>query len=318
MTNFWKKLLKPESGLAKFLLLAFVLFFFSLEFLPFLSPIKNFLAADALSISIGESKFSAYLIIQGVLIIATLLWVTGLLSDIAAKFVKKIPGINSNNRNLITKALQILIYFIAFQIGMNFLGIDLTALAVFSGALGIGIGFGLQKITSNFISGIIILFEKTVQNDDLIELNDGTLGFLRNTGSRASLIETFDGKEVMVPNEDLITNRVINYTHSNKKARIKISIGVSYDCDIKKAQTLILEAAKEHPRTTKTPEALCFLEEFADSSVNFILLFWVNDVIEGRYGPRSDVLFSIWNKFKDNGIEIPYPQRDIHIRDGKV
>tara|TARA_B110000238_G_scaffold70581_1_gene77467 strand:- start:2855 stop:3670 length:816 start_codon:yes stop_codon:yes gene_type:complete len=271
-----------------------------------------------LSISIGESKFSAYLIIQGVLIIATLLWVTGLLSDIAAKFVKKIPGINSNNRNLITKALQILIYFIAFQIGMNFLGIDLTALAVFSGALGIGIGFGLQKITSNFISGIIILFEKTVQNDDLIELNDGTLGFLRNTGSRASLIETFDGKEVMVPNEDLITNRVINYTHSNKKARIKISIGVSYDCDIKKAQTLILEAAKEHPRTTKTPEALCFLEEFADSSVNFILLFWVNDVIEGRYGPRSDVLFSIWNKFKDNGIEIPYPQRDIHIRDGKV
>jgi small-conductance mechanosensitive channel len=201
---------------------------------------------------------------------------------------------------------------------MNFLGIDLTALAVFSGDLGIGIGFGLQKVTSNFISGIIILFEKTVQNDDLIELNDGTLGFLRNTGSRASLIETYDGKEVMVPNEDLITNRVINYTHSNKKARIKINIGVSYDCDLEKAQKLILEAAKEHPRTTKDPEALCFLEEFADSSVNFILLFWVNDVIEGRYGPRSDVLFSIWNKFKENNIEIPYPQRDIHIKEGNI
>jgi small-conductance mechanosensitive channel len=201
---------------------------------------------------------------------------------------------------------------------MNFLGIDLTALAVFSGALGIGIGFGLQKVTSNFISGIIILFEKTVQNDDLIELNDGTLGFLRNTGSRASLIETYDGKEVMVPNEDLITNRVINYTHSNKKARIKINIGVSYDCDLEKAQKLILEAAEEHPRTTKDPEPLCFLEEFADSSVNFILLFWVNDVIEGRYGPRSDVLFSIWNKFKENNIEIPYPQRDIHIKEGNI
>ena len=212
MGNFFKNLLKPESGIAKFLLIAFVLFFFSLEFLPFLEPIKQFLDADKLSISIGESKFSAYLIIQGILIIATLLWLTGILSDIAAKFVKKIPGINSNNRNLITKGLQILIYFIAFQVGMNFLGIDLTALAVFSGALGIGIGFGLQKITSNFISGIIILFEKTVQNDDLIELNDGTLGFIRNTGSRASLIETYDGKEVMVPNEDLITNRVINYT----------------------------------------------------------------------------------------------------------
>ena len=314
MNNFWKNLLKPDSGLAKFLLFAFVFFFFSLEFLPFLEPIKNFLNADSLSINIGESKFSAYLIIQGVLIIATLLWVTGILSDIAAKFVKKIAGINSNNRNLITKALQILIYFIAFQIGMNFLGIDLTALAVFSGALGIGIGFGLQKITSNFISGIIILFEKTVQNDDLIELNDGTLGFLRNTGSRASLIETYDGKEVMVPNEDLITNRVINYTHSNKKARIKINIGVSYSCDIKKAQELILESAKEHPRTSKNPTALCFLEEFADNSVNFILLFWVNDVVEGRYGPRSEVLFSIWDKFKENNIEIPFPQRDIHIK----
>ena len=163
MSNFLKNLLKPDSGLAKFLLIAFVLFFFSLEFLPFLKPIKDFLNADNLSISIGESKFSAYLIIQGILIIATLLWLTGILSDIAAKFVKKIPGINSNNRNLITKALQILIYFIAFQVGMNFLGIDLTALAVFSGALGIGIGFGLQKITSNFISGIIILFEKAVK-----------------------------------------------------------------------------------------------------------------------------------------------------------
>jgi small-conductance mechanosensitive channel len=318
MSNFWKNLIKPDSGLAKFLLFAFVLFFFSLEFLPLLGPIKEFLNADALSLQIGTAKFSAYLIIQGVIIIATLLWLTGFLSDIAAKFIKKIPGINSNNRNLITKALQILIYFIAFQIGMNFLGIDLTALAVFSGALGIGIGFGLQKVTSNFISGIIILFEKTVQNDDLIELNDGTLGFLRNTGSRASLIETYDGKEVMVPNEDLITNRVINYTHSNKKARIKINIGVSYDCDIEKAQKLILDAAIEHPRTTKTPEPLCFLEEFADSSVNFILLFWVNDVVEGRYGPKSDVLFSIWNKFKDNNIEIPYPQRDIHIREGNV
>ena len=217
--------------------------------------------------------------------------------------------------NKLPKALQILIYFIAFQVGMNFLGIDLTALAVFSGALGIGIGFGLQKITSNFISGIIILFEKTVQNDDLIELNDGTLGFIRNTGSRASLIETYDGKEVMVPNEDLITNRVINYTHSNKKARITINIGVSYDCDIKKAQELILEAASEHPKTAKEPEPLCFLREFADSSVNFLLLFWINDVIDGRYGPQSDVLFSIWEKFKENNIEIPYPQRDIHIKE---
>ena len=186
---------------------------------------------------------------------------------------------------------------------------------MFSGALGIGIGFGLQKITSNFISGIIILFEKTVQNDDLIELNDGTLGFLRNTGSRASLIETYDGKEVMVPNEDLITSKVINYTHSDTDSRIEITIGVSYSSDLNLVKKLILEAALEHPRTLKDPQPNCFLREFADSSVNFLLHFWIGDVDEGRFGPQSEVMFDIWNKFKENNIEIPFPQRDIHIKE---
>ena len=272
-------------------------------------------AMDGLGFKIGDFRLSVLSIFQSIISVVLFVSAAFFLSSFLDKRLQKTTDISVTARVLISKVIKFALIRIAGLIGITSAGIDLSVLAVFGGALGIGIGFGLQKVTSNFISGIIILFEKTVQNDDLIELNDGTLGFIRNTGSRASLIETYDGKEVMVPNEDLITNRVINYTHSNKKARITINIGVSYDCDIKKAQELILEAANEHPKTAKNPEPLCFLREFADSSVNFLLLFWINDVIDGRYGPQSDVLFSIWEKFKENNIEIPYPQRDIHIKE---
>ena len=159
-----------------------------------------------------------------------------------------------------------------------------------------------------------MLFEKSVENDDLVELTDGTYGYIRHTSARYTLIETFEGKEIMIPNEDFITNRVTNWTYTNSKGRVAINIGVSYESDIEKAMELILEAAKEHPRCVDEPSPSCYLEEFADSSVNFILFFWLADVTEGRFEPRSDVLRSIWKKFKENNIVIPYPQRDLHIK----
>jgi small-conductance mechanosensitive channel len=128
------------------------------------------------------------------------------------------------------------------------------------------------------------------------------------------LFETFDGKEIMIPNEDFVTTRVINWTYSNTKGRVAINIGVSYKSDIKKARELILEAAREHERCSQDPEPTCFLREFADSSVNFLLFFWVDDIIKGRYQPQSEVMFAIWDKFAENNIEIPFPQRDVHIK----
>ena len=309
-----KILLEPRAWIAKLLLALLIIAFFSLGFFDYLRPIKTFLDAETLSFKIGENRFSAYLLTKAAITIIILFWLTGIFSDFGERRIKGIKGIRASNKALITKAFQILVYFLAFIIGLDILGIDLTAFAIFSGAIGIGVGFGLQKITSNFISGLILLFERSVENDDLVELTDGTYGFVRYTKARYTLIETFEGKEIMIPNEDFITSRVTNWTYSNNNGRVAINIGVSYDSDIEKAMELILEAAKEHPRCVTNPEPTCFLREFADSSINFLLFFWVADVTEGRYAPQSDVMMAIWKKFKEHSIAIPYPQQDLHIK----
>lgn len=318
MYSLFLNFLRPRAVYAKWLLLIFLVAFFSLGFMNYLKPIEEFLDSEHLSFQVGTLKFSVYLLLKGAIAIIVLFWVAGIVSEFGENHIKNIRGMRASNKALITKALQILIYFLSFIITLDVLGIDLTALAVFSGAVGIGLGFGLQKITSNFVSGVILLFEKSIENDDLIELNDGTFGIIKHTSARYTLIETFDGKEILIPNEDFVTNRVTNWTYSNTKGRIEIAIGVSYNSDIEKAQQLMLEAAMEHPRCSKDPKPSCFLREFGDSSINFRLFFWVDDVLEGRYEPQSDVMFSIYRKFKENGIEIPFPQRDLHIKNPEI
>ncbi|MFL2835131.1 MAG: mechanosensitive ion channel family protein [Coraliomargaritaceae bacterium] len=318
MNKFWALLLKPQVWIAKVLLVFLLVGFISLEFLDYLQPIKLFLDSEDLSFSIGETRFSAYLMIKAIITIIMFFLLTGIVSDFGEKRIKSIKGIHSSNKALINKAFHIFIYFIGFMIGLNVLGIDLTAFAIFSGAIGIGIGFGLQKITSNFISGLILLFEKSIENGDMVELSDGTYGLIRKTSARYTLLETFEGREMMIPNEDFIINRVTNWTFNNRKGRLQIDIGVAYESDIEKARELILEAAKEFPGSIDDPKPACYLKEFADSSVNFMLFFWLADVSKGRYQAKNDVMLSIWKKFKENNISIPYPQRDIHIKNPEV
>ena len=148
----------------------------------------------------------------------------------------------------------------------------------------------------------------------MVELSDGTVGFVRHTGARYTLVETFENREIMIPNEDFITNRVTNWTFTNSKGRIDINIGVSYGSDLDKVYKLILEAAEENPNCSKDPKPECYLREFGDSSVNFLLYFWVDDIIKGKNRPRSEILFTIWRKFKEHNVEIPFPQRDLHIK----
>jgi small-conductance mechanosensitive channel len=314
MNKIFTILLKPKDWIAKLLLTVIVIAFLAAGFLGYLNPIVTSLDSNTLAFQVGEKRISAYLVVKALIAMALLFWMAGIFSNLSEKKVKALRKINASNRALITKALQIFIYFIAALIALDILGIDLTALTVLGGAIGIGIGFGLQKITSNFISGLILLFEKSIEEDDLVELEDGTAGFVRHTGARYTLIETFEGRELMIPNEDFITKRVTNWTFSNTKGRIDIDIGVSYSSDLDKVSELILEAANEHPRCSRNTDAECFLVGFGDSSVNFTLYFWVDDIIEGRKRPRSDVLFSIWRKLKENNIEIPFPQRDLHIK----
>lgn len=314
MKGLWVSLVKPRAWVGIFLLTALIFGFFGLGYLGYLDQAKVFLDSDPLSFKVGDLRLSAYTITKATLIIFALFWLAGVLSDFGEQRIKKLRRVRAANKALMIKALQIASYFLAFIIGLDVLGIDLTTLTIFSGALGIGIGFGLQKIASNFISGLILLFEKSIESDDLIELSDGTFGFIRHTRARYILVETFDGKEIMIPNEDFITSRVTNWTFTNSKGRVEINIGVSYEGDIELARELMLDAAREHPRCIADPEPVCYLRQFGDSSVNFILYFWVADVTAGRFEPQSDVMRAIWRKFKENNITIPYPQRDVHIK----
>jgi small-conductance mechanosensitive channel len=308
------RLFKPRAIYAKWLLLLLAAAFMALGFMDYLKPIEAFLSEERFAFRVGAMRVTLYMVLEGLVTLIALFWLTGIISEFGEQRLRAIKGIRASNRALIIKAFQILVYFIAALIMLEVLGIDLTTLTVFSGAIGIGIGFGLQKITSNFISGLILLFEKSVEHDDLIELEDGTFGFIRHTGARYTLMETFDGKEIMIPNEDFITSRVTNWTFSSTRGRVEIVIGVSYDSDIEQARELMLEAAIEHPRSIADPEPVCFLREFADSSVNFLLYFWVEDVTLGRYEPKSDVMRAIWKKFKEHQIVIPFPQRDLHLK----
>jgi len=279
-----------------------------------LDGIKALLDADRLTFELGSVRISAYLFLKALGALLLLTWLTGIISELGQRRIQSLDSIRPSNRALITKAFQIFLYLIAGLMALDVLDIDLKALTVLGGAVGIGIGFGLQKIASNFISGLILLFEKSIEENDLVELDSGTSGFVRKTSARYTLVETFEGREILIPNEDFITKNVTNWTFSNTKGRIDINVGVSYGSDLDLVYKLILEAANEHPRASQSPAPECFLVDFGDSSVNFTLFFWVNDIIEGRKRPRSDVLFSIWRKFKEHGIEIPFPQRDLHIK----
>ncbi|MDD9978240.1 MAG: mechanosensitive ion channel [Boseongicola sp.] len=314
MITLLKSLLKPGPRLALILLLttAFIAYYFGGS--KVFEDIVAFLDSDSASLTIGVTRISLWLVIKAVLAAAALLWTAAFVSAFGERRISNLTSVRASNRVLATKAFQIIVYFFAFVFGLQILGIELTALTIFGGALGIGIGFGLQKIAANFISGLILLVEKSVEQGDLVELSNGTFGYVRHMGARYLLVESFDGKEIMIPNEDFITTSVTNWTYSNSRARVEITIGVSYKSDIELAMQLILEAARSHPTALQDPEPVCYMREFADSSVNYLLFFWIDDVTAGRYGPQSDVMRDIWRKFAENNIEIPFPQRDVHIK----
>ncbi|WP_417451090.1 mechanosensitive ion channel family protein [Kordiimonas sp.] len=277
-------------------------------------------ALEAASFDVGKVEISAYTIVKGIVFFSVLFWMGKFLSQSGGEYIRRKDGLTVSTQELLVKLFDIALYIILFIVSLDLIGIDLTALTVFSGALGVGLGFGLQKIASNFISGIILLSEKSVTLGNLVEMDNGTFGYMRKLGARASVIETFDGKEVMVPNEDFITSRVANLTHTANTGRVDVPVGVSYGADLAEAHDCILAAATEYDGASKDDDLQpqCFLRSFGDSSVNFLLTFWIDDVHSGRWRAQSDVMFAVWNNLKDAGIEIPFPQRDLHIKDAKI
>ncbi len=270
---------------------------------------------DSFAISLGKFRISIYTVIQAFVVLSVVFWLSGVVSRKIKSYFTSRSDLKISTKGIIVKIVDILMYFTVFIVILKVFGVDIATFTVIGGAIGVGIGFGLQKIASNFISGIILLMEKSVEIGDIVELDNGNIyGTITHFGGRYTLIEAVDGKEIMVPNEDFIISKVTNWTHNNKRGRAEVKLSISYDSDIKKAQAISLQAALEHPKCLSYPIPECFVTEFADSSINLALFFWVGDVADGRSGPRNDVMIKIFDRFKESNISIPFPQREILIK----
>ena len=273
---------------------------------------------DAWALSVGDMRVSLWdgLVVIGVIVIV--IGIAWMLSRTSAKIVKRATRLDDTQRLLVEKIVTIAIWGAAFFVGIDLLGIDLTALAVFSGAFGLAIGFGLQKTFGNLIAGIILLMDKSIKPGDVIAMADvagnETFGQIRKIGVRAVSVTTRDHREYLIPNENLMINQVENWSYSSKNVRMQIPVGVSYNCDIKRAEELMLEAAASCPRVLKSPPPTCWLDEYGDSSVNFIIHCWITDPEDGVGNVKSQVLKKLWELLAENEIEIPFPQRDLNLR----
>ena len=215
---------------------------------------------------------------------------------------------------LATKFLKVFIAVGAILFAISSMGVDLSAFAVMGGAVGLGLGFGFQKVISNLISGVILLGDRSIKPGDVIEV-DQTYGWINTLGARYTSVITRDGTEHLIPNEMMITEKVVNWSFSDDKVRVKIPFGVSYTSDIHKAMDLALEAANADQRILKEPVAAVRLTGYGDNSVDFELRAWILDPTDGLGNIRSAFYIRIWDLFKENGIEFPYPQRDLHIKE---
>jgi len=279
-----------------------------------LDPAQAWLAETV--VGVGDIQFSLLSIIRAVLVGSVLFWLGGWSAQQGTGYVRAQEEMRPPTRELAAKAVEMFIYGLAFLLFVNVLGIDLSALAILSGAIGVGLGFGLQKIASNFISGIILLLEGQATVGDFVELDGGEAGTIIKLGARATILETFDGKWIVVPNEDFITSRIVNWSDSGAGKRYEADFSVSYETDINKVPAIIEAAVAKHPKVLTDPEPPdCELRGFGDSGVNFSVEFWVQGLDDGKNKFSSDVLFLVWNALRDNQIEIPFPQRELRVRD---
>lgn len=263
--------------------------------------------------TIGKTTINLLVIFQAVLTIFMTIFTALWLSRMVENKLMQHTNINMNMRVVMSKVLRISFLFIAILIGLSVVGLDLTLLSVFGGALGIGLGFGLQRIASNFVSGFILLLDNSMQIGDIITVNELHYGSIADLRTRYLVLKKLDGTEVIVPNEMLITNTVINHSFMDRNTRVLLEIQVAYDSDLDLVMTLLRKAALDHPRVLETPEPASMIIAFADSGVVMSLAVWIADPENGQLVLKSDVYLTIWKLFKANHISIPFPQREIKI-----
>jgi len=270
---------------------------------------------DNIAFSIGTMRISVLLVVQAILILGVLWFAARFMSHTVRSRITGNADISPSMQVLAVKAMQLLFYGMAVFIGLKTIGIDLTGLAVLSGAIGVGLGFGLQKVVSNLVSGIILLLDKSIKPGDVISLGD-TFGWINSLGARYVSITTRDGKEYLIPNEDLITGQVVNWSHSNDFVRLDIYFGTAYGDNPHDVRRIAIEAAMSVPRVLESRPTVCHIVGFGDSSVDYILRFWISDPTGGLTNIRGNVFLALWDAFAVNGISIPFPQREVKVLEG--
>jgi small-conductance mechanosensitive channel len=268
---------------------------------------------DRIGMDVGRRRISLLAIVT-LLVTAVALYAAARLANrVIAHSVAQARGFDPTQKLLVQKLASIAVVVIAFFFGIDLLGIDLTSFAVFSGALGLAVGFGLQKTVGNLIAGIILLMDRSIKPGDVIVVGD-SFGWVNKIGVRAVSVITRDGKEHLIPNENLMTQEVENWSFSDRNVRVRIPVGVGYETDLKLAQQLMLQAAIDSPRVLVSPKPNVWLTSFGDYAVEHEILAWISDPEGGVGNVKSDVLNRLWVLFKDNGIEIPVPRREIMVR----
>lgn len=278
---------------------------------------------DRIGLRLGNIHVTATGILR-VLIFGTLLFWLGRLSAAAGtRAIRARRDVDEGAREVLAKLFEVGLYGLVFVLLLQVMGVNLTALAVFSGALGVGLGFGLQSIASNFISGIIILLDRSIKVGDYIEMEDGRAGVIRELNMRYTLLETFAGREIMVPNETFISSSFVNCTHTNPRQRYDITFSVAYDTDIRRVVELVREKVRAHPQVLSgddySPELQpdCEIAGFGDSGVEMLVEFWMDGIDDGRNHVGADLMMSIFEALRDNGVVIPFPQREVRVLEAR-
>ncbi|PHS24647.1 MAG: mechanosensitive ion channel protein [Methylophaga sp.] len=274
---------------------------------------------DGMALEIGNIRLSAYALARVAIFGSILFWLGRLSNKAGQEAIRSRKTLDIRSREVFSKLFEIALFMVIFFVLLQIVGINLTTLAVFGGALGVGLGFGLQQIAANFISGIIILLDGSMTVGEYIELEDGRSGHLIAINMRSSTIETYEGKEIVVPNEQFITTAFTNWTRKDPYQRYTVEFSVSYDSDIPAIPALILEAVRKHPQILETPEPPdCEITGFGDSGVNFHVEYWIEGIDDGRNRVDSDLMIIIWNTLKENNISMPFPQREVRIIGGEL
>ncbi len=265
---------------------------------------------NSIALPLGEIRLSALTVLKAAVLLIGTVWLAIVAGSYLDERVRNSEELTPSIRVLVGKVAKIGLVLVAGAIALSSVGIDLTALTVFSGAVGVGLGFGLQKVISNFVSGVIILLDKSIKPGDTISL-EGTFGWIRGLRARFVSVVTRDGREYLIPNEDFVTQRVINWSFSDSLVRLDVNFGVSYDADPHKVSQLAIEAAMKVARVEADRRPVCWLTNFGESSLDFVLRFWIRDPQQGLTNVRGKVLLALWDTFKENSISIPYPHREI-------